>query len=113
MTFEPHTNRVTYDNYLLSFGKYRGQFLRDVIEIDDDYVVWLLETFKKGELVTALEHLLGKKICEDIAKNDAKRMSNGRKNKKNVSKNSKRVQKKRRVGTPCYSGGIVLPSELH
>lgn len=114
MTFSSGTNRVSYDNYLFSFGKYQGHFVYTVFAEDPEYILWLLDQPNLDpELKRAIDYNMGKFVSEEKEKDDAKRMSNRRKNKKHISKNRKTVQKKRRVGPPCNSRGIVLPSELY
>lgn len=60
-------NEVTQeeaDNYKLSFGKYKGKTLKQIIEeeYDDEYIDWLLDNTKDKRLIKIIELTTGNKI---------------------------------------------------
>lgn len=53
--FEEMTNKVKYSDYLMPWGKYRGEFLADIYVEDPEYFHWALENVVDKELKKALE----------------------------------------------------------
>lgn len=58
--FETGTNRVTYDNYLMPFGKYIGHFMSDILSEDPEYFMWLYEKVT-GDTKEAMSYLLNRR----------------------------------------------------
>ena len=52
--FEELTNKVQFSDYIMPFGRYKGEFLIDVLLEDRQYFDWLLER-ADGELKEAME----------------------------------------------------------
>lgn len=53
--FQQITNRVKYADYIMPYGKYKGEFLADIKIEDPDYFNWLTE-HSRGELMEAIEY---------------------------------------------------------
>lgn len=47
--FDEITNRVKYNDYIMPFGKYKGQFVADIKECDESYFDWLYEQMQSNE----------------------------------------------------------------
>lgn len=57
--FQELTNRVKYSDYLMPFGKYKGEFIADILVEDPDYLIWASENIT-GEVKEAIDyHLKG------------------------------------------------------
>lgn len=57
-------NNFDLDNYVLGFGKYKGQRLIDVYNIKPDYVAWMAESIQRKDVQDAIAALM-KRIEED------------------------------------------------
>ena len=59
-----------YNKMKISFGKYQGQFLKDVFKSDCDYLKWLLENMKNMplDLQLGIEYFLIKQQPELLKK---------------------------------------------
>lgn len=53
--FQEITNRVKYSDYIMPYGKYRGEFLADIKIEDPNYFDWLAER-ARGELKEAMDY---------------------------------------------------------
>lgn len=56
--------QIDVDNYVLSFGKYKGYKLVDVYNMKPDYVSWMAESIRRQDVQDAIAALM-KKINED------------------------------------------------
>lgn len=61
--FQAATNRVRYEDYLMPYGKYRGEFIADIYKKDPQYVFWLMD-HSHGELFKAVECIIAKEAGE-------------------------------------------------
>lgn len=52
--FQEITNRVKYSDYIMPYGKYKGEFIADILIEDPNYFYWLQER-ATGELKEALD----------------------------------------------------------
>lgn len=52
--FDKITNKVKYNDFLVPFGKYQGEFVADVLYNDRPYFDWLY-TVADGELKKAMD----------------------------------------------------------
>lgn len=41
--FDEMTNRVQFSDYIMPYGKYKGEFIADINIEDQDYLHWLME----------------------------------------------------------------------
>lgn len=41
--FDEMTNRVQFSDYIMPYGKYKGEFIADINIEDRDYLHWLME----------------------------------------------------------------------
>lgn len=58
--FDEFTNKVTLGNYLMPFGKYKGEFVADIYQEDRDYFDWLYDK-ADGQLKEAMTFIKGEK----------------------------------------------------
>ena len=49
-------NKQPIEKYLMPFGKYKGEYVSDVVSEAPDYIEWLLKQTPNAELVAAIEH---------------------------------------------------------
>lgn len=49
-------NKTSIDKYLMPFGKYRGEYVSDVVSEDPGYIDWLLKQDLNPQLKEAIEH---------------------------------------------------------
>lgn len=49
-------NKVEVGRYLMPFGKYKGDFVSDIVSEDPKYIDWMLTLDLNPELKEAIEH---------------------------------------------------------
>lgn len=82
--FRAMTNKVMYSDYMMPFGKYTGQYLSYLVELDRPYLEWAIEHTSNEELVAAIKFHL--KEADEYAERY------GSRNKEEVSEDSGDVQ---------------------
>lgn len=59
--FDKITNKVRFNDYIFSFGKYKGEFVADVVMEDPNYIEWVMENIDNEELKEAIQWHLSEK----------------------------------------------------
>lgn len=52
--FRTMTNKVMYSDYMMPFGKYTGQYLSYLVDLDRPYLEWAIDHTSSEELVAAI-----------------------------------------------------------
>lgn len=52
--FQALTNRVKYQDYIMPFGKYKGEFIADIKMEDRNYFDWMLGNMQESDLLEAI-----------------------------------------------------------
>lgn len=59
--FDEITNKVRFNDYIFPFGKYKGEFVADVVLEDPNYIDWVLNNIDNEELKEAIQWHLSEK----------------------------------------------------
>ena len=64
-TLAPSTNPTNIDDYIISFGKYKGTKLVDLYNQDRSYCIWLKENSYQNEIREMIKQIEARQVQED------------------------------------------------